>query len=150
MDSLYQQIVLQHNRQPRHYGAPERCDCQARGYNPVCGDDLQVYVQLDDGLIKGLYFDGQSCAIATAAASMMTAAMEGVDLKQAGPLIEQWLNAVEQGVALPSPALQIMQPLLSVHAYPGRHGCATLAWKALRQCLQQAECCDQPSLADSQ
>ncbi|GAB4189120.1 MAG: SUF system NifU family Fe-S cluster assembly protein [Wenzhouxiangellaceae bacterium] len=150
MDSLYQQIVLQHNRQPRHYGAPEHCDCQARGYNPVCGDDLQVYVQLDKRQIQALFFAGQSCAIATAAASMMTGVMEGIELDLAGQLIEQWLAAVEQGAPLQSAALRTMQPLLSVRAFPGRHGCATLAWKALRQCLQQMTGDDQASLMQSQ
>jgi len=137
LDELYQESILNHNRAPWHHGEPPHHDCRARGYNATCGDDLMVYVDSNAPDGPQVYFSGDACAVATASASMMASALAGLSPAAMVSLGRAFIAAIEQGASLDAcdSRLQTMQPMLSVRQYPGRLGCATLAWNALIKAL---------------
>ncbi len=77
LDELYQEVILDHNRSPRNYRAMANANRKAQGYNPLCGDHVTVYLDLEEGVIKDISFEGSGCAISKASASMMTAELKG-------------------------------------------------------------------------
>ncbi len=134
---LYQQVILDHYRAPRNFGALEPVSSCAEGYNPLCGDQVKVYLRTDGDLVDGLTFEGVGCAISTASASLMTEAVRGLERPQAEALIASFLALMtgdgdgEAGVDLGK-----LQVLSGVKDYPVRIKCATLAWHALRAALE--------------
>ncbi len=134
---LYQQVILDHYRAPRNFGALEPVSSCAEGYNPLCGDQVKVYLRTDGDLVDGLTFEGVGCAISTASASLMTDAVRGLERPQAEALIASFLALMtgdgdgEAGVDLGK-----LQVLSGVKDYPVRIKCATLAWHALRAALE--------------
>lgn len=131
MDKLYQQVILQHNRAPRNYGQPLNYACCEKAYNPTCGDDLMVYLSFEQEIaLKSVHFSGEACAVATAAASLMTEILWGLDSLEARRLCQEYIQAIEGGLELNAEKLVPMKPLLAVRQHAGRLGCATLSWKA--------------------
>ncbi|HWI83103.1 Fe-S cluster assembly sulfur transfer protein SufU [Ramlibacter sp.] len=137
-DQLYQEIVLEHKRAPRHFGALAAPTHQARGRNPQCGDDVEVQLRLEDGRVADVAFHGQGCAICIASSSMMTEAVLGRDLATAREL-QQRFRAVLTGQAEPEGAeLGKLVSLASVRRYPSRIKCALLGWHALMHAIGEA------------
>jgi nitrogen fixation protein NifU and related proteins len=144
---LYQSVILDHNRAPRNYGPLADANAQADGRNPLCGDEVTVWVKVQDGCIADIRFVGLGCAISKASASLMTTVMKGQTLDDASDLGDRF-HALVTGrtpamvtadpLALDAdPALKRLAPLAGVSRYPERVKCATLAWHALRSALER-------------
>ena len=134
---LYQELVVEHKRAPRHFGTLAAPTHSARGHNPQCGDDLQVELNVDDGRVRDIRFHGQGCAICIASASMMTEAVLGHDIAAAQAL-QQRFRAVLTGQLEPEAAeLGKLVSLAGVHRYPSRIKCALLGWHALMHALAE-------------
>ena len=88
LDELYQEVILDHNRSPRNYRAMANANRKAQGYNPLCGDHVTVYLNLEEGVIKDISFQGSGCAISKASASMMTAELKGKTEAEAKELFD--------------------------------------------------------------
>lgn len=137
MDGLYQDLVLEHKRAPRHFGTLAAPTHQARGRNPQCGDDVQVQLQMDGDTVRDVRFSGQGCAICIASASMMTEAVLGRDAPAVQDL-HQHFRAVLTGQAEPQEeSLGKLVSLAGVRRYPSRIKCALLGWHALMHALQE-------------
>jgi nitrogen fixation NifU-like protein len=129
--SLYQKIILDHNRNPRNFRAMDGCTCKAEGLNVLCGDQLTVFMRIEDGIVADVSFTGSGCAISKASASLMTVALKGksaVDAKELSTRFEQIMtsDAPEEEAGLGE-----LESLLSVREYPVRIKCATLPWRAV-------------------
>ena len=131
---LYQEIILDHGKNPRNFRHPTDANRAVRGNNPLCGDQLTVYLKLgDDGVVEDLAFEGKGCAISMASASMMTELVRGKTADEARALFEAFHGLVTgDGTAVgDGEALEKLQVLSGVRDYPMRVKCATLAWHAL-------------------
>jgi nitrogen fixation NifU-like protein len=134
-EQLYQEMVVEHKRAPRHFGTLAAPTHEARGHNPQCGDDVDVQLRLEDGRIADIAFHGQGCAICIASASMMTEAVLGRDIDTARAL-QQRFRAVLTGKAEPEGAqLGKLVSLAGVSRYPSRIKCALLGWHALMHAI---------------
>lgn len=132
---LYQEVVMDHKRAPRHFGTLPAHTHQARGQNPQCGDDLTVALVVDDGRVSDIRFTGQGCAICIASASMMTEAVMGQTVEMAQQLQARF-RAVLTGQSEPEGAyLGKLISLAGVRRYPSRIKCALLGWHALMHAL---------------
>jgi len=137
---LYQDIILDHGRHPRNFHALAHPSHFAHGHNPLCGDRVTVYVELDGDRIKDVSFEGRGCAISTASASLMTEILKGKTLAEAEALFKGFHAAVT-GDEQPPPAgledeMERLAPLTGVKSYPARVKCATLAWHAFEAALR--------------
>ena len=138
VEQLYQEMVVEHKRAPRHFGTLPAPTHQARGRNPQCGDDVQVQLRVEDGRVADIAFDGQGCAICIASASMMTEAVLGRDVELARAL-QQRFRAVLTGQAEAEAAdLGKLVSLAGVRRYPSRIKCALLGWHALMHAIGEA------------
>ena len=134
-NALYQELVLEHKRKPRHFGHLAAPTGQARGHNPQCGDDLQVEVLVEGKRLRDIAFSGQGCAICIASASMMSEALVGRDIEAAQQL-QQRFRSVLTGETTPEAAdLGKLISLGGVRRYPSRIKCALLGWHALMHAL---------------
>jgi nitrogen fixation protein NifU and related proteins len=149
-DDLYQELVLEHKRAPRHFAALPAPTHQARGRNPSCGDDVQVQLRVADGHVADVGFTGQGCAICISSASMMTEAVLGRDLDTVREL-QQRFRSVLTGQAEPEGAeLGKLVSLAGVRRYPARIKCALLGWHALMHALADgAEASGETTTEDS-
>ncbi|MHA1564706.1 MAG: Fe-S cluster assembly sulfur transfer protein SufU [Alphaproteobacteria bacterium] len=139
---LYQEVILDHGRRPRNLRHPVDATCEARGYNPVCGDKLIVYLKIDDeGIVQDAAFEGNGCAISMASASMMTELVKGRSEAQVAKIFSRFHNMCtsDDDLAEADPdtagALEKLQVLAGVREYPMRVKCATLAWHAVTAAL---------------
>ncbi|MDE2370395.1 MAG: SUF system NifU family Fe-S cluster assembly protein [Burkholderiales bacterium] len=136
-DDLYQDLVLEHKRAPRHFGTLAAPTQEARGHNPQCGDDLTVQLEIADGRVGDIRFRGQGCAICIASASMMSEAVQGREIAFARQLHERF-RAVLTGELEPEDAqLGKLVSLAGVRRYPSRIKCALLGWHAMMHALAQ-------------
>ena len=138
---LYQEIILDHRRHPRNFHALEHATHLARGHNPLCGDRVTVYLQVEGDRIADVSFEGRGCAISTAAASLMTEVLKGKTIPEARALFAQFRAKVTGGAAEDLPAAldeeaERLDPLTGVKAYPSRVKCATLPWHAFEAALK--------------
>lgn len=133
--SLYQEIVLDHNRQPRNFGALAAPTHRASGHNPLCGDRVEVFLRVVDGRIAEIAFEGDGCAISTASASIMTESLAGKTLAEATALFEGF-RALLTGQSAADIELGQLEVLAGVRTYPARVKCATLPWHALQAALR--------------
>ena len=130
---LYQEVILDHNRNPRNYRELDGADRHADGYNPLCGDKLAVYVNLDGDVISDVTFLGSGCAISKASASLMTDAIKGKTLDEARALFDRFHQMVtDRDADVDLDALGKLAVLSGVRDYPTRVKCASLAWHTLR------------------
>ncbi len=142
LTDLYQELILDHNRRPRNRRAIEGASRHAVGHNPLCGDRLTLYVNLDEGeRIADIAFEGSGCAISTASASLLTEAVKGKTVAEAHALFERFHALVtdEGGNAGPAdgsaPKLGKLAAFEGVRQFPMRVKCATLAWHTLEAAL---------------
>ena len=127
---LYQEVILDHNKRPRNYGALTDATHHAVGHNPLCGDRITVHLRVDDGIVTEVKFEGSGCAISTASASLMTEALKGRTLEDARRVFDTFHSLVT-GKGCPGGAaaeLGKLAALSGVCDYPVRVKCATLAW----------------------
>ena len=133
--ALYQEVILDHYKRPRNYGELDPADSQASGYNPLCGDQVSVYLRMDGDVVREVSFSGNGCAISTASASLMTEAVKGKTKAEAASTFEDFRRLVT-GDGEPEGALGKLTILAGVRDYPVRIKCAVLAWHALRSALE--------------
>lgn len=137
LSELYQEVILDHNRRPRNFrkidGAAAR-----EGYNPLCGDRLTVYLQLEDGRVKDVAFEGSGCAISKASASLMTENLRGLTVEQAKQRFEEFHAMVTAAHDAPVPDLGKLSVLAGVREFPTRVKCASLAWHTVKAVLDGA------------
>jgi nitrogen fixation NifU-like protein len=132
---LYQDVVMDHKRAPRHFGTLAAPTHQARGQNPQCGDDLQVALVVDNGRVSDIRFNGQGCAICIASASMMTEAVLGQEVALAQALQARFRAVLTGQMVSKEAPLGKLVSLAGVRHYPGRIKCALLGWHALMHAL---------------
>ncbi|GAB3778307.1 SUF system NifU family Fe-S cluster assembly protein [Ramlibacter monticola] len=138
-EDLYQEVVVEHKRAPRHFGVLEAATQEAQGRNPQCGDQVRVQLRVEDHQVRDIRFSGQGCAICIASASMMTEAVLGQD-EAAVCDLQQRFRAVLTGQLEPEAAsLGKLVSLAGVRRYPSRIKCALLGWHALMHALRQEE-----------
>jgi len=137
---LYQEVILDHSRHPRHYGALEGASHKAEGYNPLCGDKVTVYLKLgEDGRVADIRFEGNGCAISQASASMMTDMLNGRTQADAEKLMEGFLHLVkgEDAAGLSEDDRETLDVMGGISEFPMRVKCATLAWHTYKNALEE-------------
>lgn len=138
---LYQQLIIDHGRSPRNFGKLDDANHIKEGYNPLCGDQLTVYIKEKDGLIEAVMFEGDGCAISKASASMMTDALKGKTVAEAENMFSGFHQLVTQSgdPAALKASLGKLVVLSGVAEYPARVKCATLAWHTMDAALHDDE-----------
>lgn len=141
LSELYQQVILDHNKKPRNFRKLDTANHSAEGYNPLCGDQLTVYLNLDGDLVKEVGFEGTGCAISKASASMMTQAVKGKSKEQAEDLFHEFHSMVtgELNEETEENRLGNLKIFAGVREFPVRVKCATLAWHTLHAALNKEE-----------
>jgi nitrogen fixation NifU-like protein len=152
LEDLYREIILDHYRAPRNRGElPVPPAHQVEGYNPLCGDEIVLYLDIDDGVVRDVRTGGQGCSISQASTSMMSAAVKGLRIEEARQLIRTFKALMsihesklegetdgEDGATLDGVRLGDLEALQGVVKFPVRIKCATLAWNTLEQGLDEA------------
>jgi nitrogen fixation NifU-like protein len=139
---LYQEIILEHNRNPRNFGVLEDADYTAHGHNPLCGDQVTIYLKMDGDYIKDIHFVGQGCAISKASASLMTTALKGKSREEAEAIFEAFHKMVTSEEGSDEQTMERLGKLAvfaGVREFPARVKCASLAWHTLRAALHQSD-----------
>ena len=149
LEDLYREIILDHYRNPRNRGElPTPPAVRSEGFNPLCGDEIQVYLEVHDGVVGDIRISGQGCSISQSSASMMSQAVKGRSLPEARALLHAFksMMSIEDGHdrddaddAEPGVKMGDLEALQGVVKYPVRIKCATLAWNTLAQGLDEAE-----------
>lgn len=135
---LYQEVILDHNRNPRNFRVLENAN-HAEGYNPLCGDRVNVYLRVEGERIADIAFQGSGCAISTASASLMTENLKGKTLREARELFRGFHDLVTTGDHAGEVELGKLAVFSGVKEYPIRVKCATLAWHAMQAALEQKD-----------
>lgn len=138
LQELYQEVIFDHNRNPRHFRKLADANRQAEGFNPLCGDKVTLYLKIDEqGVIRDVGFEGGGCAISMASASMMAEALVGKTEQEAEAMFERFhammTGETERGG---QDGLGKLEALSGVRAFPTRIKCATLAWHTLMAALK--------------
>lgn len=135
---LYQELIIDHSKRPRNFRVLDGADRKAEGYNPLCGDKVRVYVDMDGDRIANIGFEGKGCAISTASASVMTEAIKGKTLAEVEALFEVFHNLVtgKPPASGKTPELGKLAVFSGVSEFPVRVKCATLAWHTLHAALK--------------
>jgi nitrogen fixation NifU-like protein len=137
---LYQEVILDHGRKPRNFRRLETPDLSARGNNPMCGDRIELFLDMDGDHIADAAFQGRGCAISTASASLMTETVKGKTVAEARELAAHFREMAMTGTcpdcgATLEEEMERLQALSGVHEFPSRVKCATLAWHTLNTAL---------------
>jgi len=136
---LYQEVILDHSRHPRHFGALAGATHEGQGHNPLCGDRITVYLHVGgDGRIEDISFEGRGCAISQASASLMTEMIKGRSVAEAEELMGGFLHLVKGEGAndLATEDRERLDVMAGVSAFPMRVKCATLAWHTMKSALE--------------
>jgi len=137
LKDLYKEVIVDHNRSPRNFGAMENADRRLEGFNPLCGDRLTLYLKMDGDRVQDISFDGTGCAISVASASLMTEALKGKTVDEANAIFDDFHDLLT--VDNPDPDLDKLGKLAAlagVRDYPTRVKCATLCWHTLHSALE--------------
>jgi nitrogen fixation protein NifU and related proteins len=139
LSELYQAVILDHNKKPRNFHKLEGANRTAEGYNPLCGDQLNIYLRLEDDQVKDISFEGQGCAIWKASASMMTQAVKGKSKQEAEVLFDEFHRMVTGKLDEESEPNQLgrLKIFAGVKEFPVRVKCATLSWHTLHAALNE-------------
>ena len=130
---LYQELIVDHNKNPRNYGVLADANRRAEGYNPLCGDKVTIYLHLDDDQVRDVSFEGAGCAISIASASLMTQAVKGRTVAEAEALFQDFHALVtgEKPDSELTERIGKLAVLAGVREFPSRVKCATLAWHTM-------------------
>ena len=136
LSDLYQEILLEHNSKPRNFRKLEDASFTAEGYNPLCGDQITLYLKLVDDMVVDAGFQGVGCAISRASASMMTQSIKGKSLDEANGIFNAFHEMITHPDVEPDyDTLGDLETLAGVNEYPTRIKCAVLAWHTMRSAL---------------
>lgn len=131
LKDLYRDVIVDHNRRPRNFGPLATANHSAEGHNPLCGDRLKLYVDVEDGKLEDLTFEGSGCAISVASASLMTEALKGRDLQDVRDYYDQVHRLLTEHDYVPGRDLGKLAALSGVREFPARVKCASLCWHTL-------------------
>jgi nitrogen fixation protein NifU and related proteins len=132
---LYQEVILDHNRRPRNFGRLDDANRHAEGYNPLCGDRIDLTLRIEDDRVQAIAFEGSGCAISTASASLMTEALQGRTVDEARELFRSFHDLLTTDGKNDLERLGKLAAFAGVREFPIRIKCATLAWHALQSAL---------------
>ena len=136
LSDLYQEILLEHNSKPRNFRKLDDANRTADGYNPLCGDIVQLFLKVDDGVITDVGFQGSGCAISRASASMLTQSIKGQSVDKAQEVFDAFHRMLtEPDEEVDYDTLEDLESLAGVSQFPTRIKCAILAWHTLRAAL---------------
>ena len=137
LSDLYQETILEHNKNPRNFRAIENADQEADGNNPLCGDALRVYVKMDGDVVSDVAFKGSGCAISKASASMMTQVVKGRSKEEAEMLFDEFHRMVTGGLDVETEENHLgkLKIFAGVLEFPARVKCASLSWHTLHAAL---------------
>lgn len=141
LSDLYQEVILEHNKNPRNFREIENADKTADGNNPLCGDALRVYLTMEDDCVKDVAFKGSGCAISKASASMMTQAVKGKTKEEADTLFKEFRQMVmgEIDAEADENSLGKLKIFAGVREFPARVKCASLSWHTVHAALAGEE-----------
>jgi nitrogen fixation NifU-like protein len=141
LSELYQQVILDHNKKPRNFRKLEEANHSAEGYNPLCGDHLTVYLELENEAVKDVSFEGSGCAISKASASMMTQAVKGKSKPEIEKIFQEFHTMVtaDPEEEIGSNQLGNLKIFAGVREFPVRVKCATLSWHTMHAALNNQE-----------
>lgn len=138
IDALYREVILDHHRHPRNFGKLEGASATVEGYNPLCGDRVEIAVRVGEGqMLAGCNFTGEGCSICMASASMMTEEVLGKPVEEVSKTIEGF-RALMKGEECPLAVEGDLESLVGVRNFPVRIKCALLPWTTLKDCLGKA------------
>ncbi len=136
---LYQEVILDHSKRPRNFGAPVEYTCTAEGHNPLCGDQVAIYLKISEGIVESAHFEGAGCAISQASASMLTEEVRGKSVEEAQELFRQFRDMATGKTEADIDEIGQLAALAGVREFPIRIKCATLAWHAMEAALKGNE-----------
>jgi nitrogen fixation protein NifU and related proteins len=141
LSELYQQVILDHNKKPRNFHKLETANRTAEGFNPLCGDQLHLYLEVEDNQVKDISFEGSGCAIFKASASMMTQAVKGKSTQETEELFDEFHRLVtgEMDEETEENKLGKLTIFAGVREFPVRVKCATLSWHTMKAALEGEE-----------
>lgn len=141
LSDLYQEVILEHNKNPRNFREIENADKIAEGHNPLCGDQLKLYLAMEDDTVKDVAFRGSGCAISKASASMMTQVVKGKTREQAEALFGEFHRMVlgEMDEEAEENSLGKLKIFAGVREFPARVKCASLSWHTLHAALNNED-----------
>ncbi len=131
LDDLYRDVIVDHYNHPRNYGKPEKSDIVVEGKNPVCGDEITIYLNVKDGVIADVHFEGKGCSISIASASVMTESLIGKNLEEAKIVLDDFNNMLRGEVCERCENYSDAIAFQGVTKFPVRVKCALLAWKTV-------------------
>jgi nitrogen fixation NifU-like protein len=138
---LYQEVILDHSRNPRNYGRLSNPTHEARGHNPLCGDDITIYLKMDGDIVENISFEGSGCAISTSSASLMSEMLKGMHIDQVKSVFARFHKMVtgdpSQEAEIPAD-LGKLAVMAGVREFPVRVKCATLGWHAVLAALEES------------
>ena len=138
LSELYQEVILDHNKRPRNFRQLADASHRAEGYNPLCGDRLNLFLKLDGERIADIGFEGSGCAISKASASLMTDSLKGLSVAEANALFERFHRMVTTPPDQPVEDLGKLSVFAGVREFPVRVKCASLAWHTLKAALDRS------------
>jgi len=141
LGDLYQQVIIDHTKSPRNFGKLEPCNHDAEGFNPLCGDQLHVYLRInDDNVIEDVKFEGQGCSISTASASLMTETLKGKTVNEFRKLFEAFhdMATADMSEVPDEEMLGKLAVLAGVKEFPSRIKCATLCWHTVKSAIDHS------------
>jgi len=141
VDLLYQEMILDHNKNPRNFGELKDATHKAVGYNPLCGDHIEIFLKVKDGKVEDVKFKGVGCAISKASASIMTTVLKGKTLDEVKNLFEKFHNVITSKPDEPvnTEELGKLAVFAGVREFPVRVKCATLAWHTLIEAIEKKD-----------
>jgi len=128
--ALYEEVILDHNKNPKNFGPLPDADIVQEGYNPLCGDSFKIYLKLDGDIVRAVSFEGHGCAISKASASVMTTLVKGRRREEVEELFQAFQEMLKSNPSTPLDAEKLgkLKVFSGVREYPVRIKCATLAW----------------------
>lgn len=141
LDELYRQVILDHNKNPRNFGELDPHTHDAKGHNPLCGDRIELFLDVHDGVIKDIKFKADGCAISKASASIMTTVLKGKTVEEANKLFDEFrlLLTEDSGEEPDTEKLGKLAVFSGVREFPTRVKCASLSWHTLKTALEDKE-----------
>ncbi|MFQ6019951.1 MAG: Fe-S cluster assembly sulfur transfer protein SufU [Dehalococcoidia bacterium] len=137
LDELYREVILEHYHSPQNKGRLPAPSVSREGFNPLCGDEVNIDLDIRDGVIEDVRFDGRGCSISQSSASMMTEAIRGLSLTEAEDLFAKFQGMMQGSDRADPVALGDLESLSGVRKFPGRVKCATLSWHALDEAIRE-------------
>ena len=139
IEELYQEVILDHSKSPRNFGVLDRYTCTAEGNNPMCGDQLTVYVDVKDNIVSDVSYRARGCAISIASASMMSSIIKGKTIGEVNILFDKFHKLCMGEEVEDDDDIERLRALSGVSKFPTRVKCATMSWHAVREAVDNTQ-----------